>query len=54
MLLGLVRIIIPAADGALVDLLDTDGEMLGRIAKHWSGQDEDEAAEIAADPQPPG
>jgi len=53
-LLGLVQVVIPDADQALVDLLDPEGSVLARIARHWAGADEDEAAGIAADPLPPG
>lgn len=50
--LNIMRIIAPDADAASVRALDPDA--LQPIVRFWSGQDEDEAEAVAADPLPPG
>lgn len=52
--LALLRVVIPGADQEIADLLDPEGELLSALLRHWSGQDADEAAEVAQDPPPPG
>ena len=53
-ILAILQAVLPGADASALDHLDPEGGTLKRILAFWAGEDDEEAAEVAADPTSPG